>query len=74
MKDLPAGQGGGVANGDFARALDSSAVRAGWKAGDWICTRLAKLCYSFQSSMSADVWTETMSCMLDRTFIKRQHL
>uniref|UniRef100_A0A0E0DWM1 RanBP2-type domain-containing protein n=1 Tax=Oryza meridionalis TaxID=40149 RepID=A0A0E0DWM1_9ORYZ len=49
VKDLPAGQGGGVTNGDFARALDSSAVRAGWKAGDWICARPGCNVHNFAS-------------------------
>jgi hypothetical protein len=39
VRDFPAGQGAAGAEGDFAGGRDSAAVRAGWKAGDWICTR-----------------------------------
>ena len=39
VRDFPAGQGAAGAEGDLARGRDSAAVRAGWKAGDWICTR-----------------------------------
>ncbi|KAG8069597.1 hypothetical protein GUJ93_ZPchr0006g46438 [Zizania palustris] len=50
VKDLPAGQGGaGIADGDFARGRDSSAIRAGWKAGDWICTRPGCNVHNFAS-------------------------
>jgi hypothetical protein len=35
VRDFPAGQGAAGAEG----GRESAAVRAGWKAGDWICTR-----------------------------------
>ncbi|KAK3128349.1 hypothetical protein QOZ80_6BG0460370 [Eleusine coracana subsp. coracana] len=42
VRDFPAGQG---AEG----GRDSAAVRAGWKAGDWICTRPGCNVHNFAS-------------------------
>ncbi|OEL21405.1 hypothetical protein BAE44_0017577 [Dichanthelium oligosanthes] len=49
VRDFPAGQGAAGAEGDFACGRDSAAVRAGWKAGDWICTRPGCNVHNFAS-------------------------
>ncbi|AQL02221.1 Ran BP2/NZF zinc finger-like superfamily protein [Zea mays] len=51
VRDFPAGQGAAGAEGDFAGGRDSAAVRAGWKAGDWICTRPGCNVHNFASRM-----------------------
>ena len=58
VRDFPAGQGAAGGEGDFARGRDSAAVRAGWKAGDWICTRWSNYFYSISVR-----WRHAFVCM-----------
>jgi hypothetical protein len=57
VRDFPAGQGAAGAEG----GRESAAVRAGWKAGDWICTRWSNFSVHFKYR-----WMSLHHCMHGR--------
>jgi hypothetical protein len=54
VRDFPAGQGG-------TGAAESGGVRAGWKTGDWICTRFA-IAIVYTSNIVAHLTTNMCIC------------